>query len=66
MKIAILFDGASAFAESPDQDILGTVEAVGVSLTRAAGTLPLVADAPLERLLAVVEPIAAALEDGGR
>ena len=33
MKVAILFDGASAFAESPDQEILGTVRAVAVSLT---------------------------------
>ena len=33
MKVAILFDGASAFAESPDQEILGTVEAVSVSLS---------------------------------
>ena len=33
MKVAILFDGASAFAESPDQEILGTVRAVTVSLT---------------------------------
>ena len=33
MKVAILFDGASAFAGSPDQEILGTVEAVTVSLT---------------------------------
>ncbi|MEO8563980.1 MAG: hypothetical protein ABI601_18010 [bacterium] len=32
MKIAILFDGASAFALSPDQAILGTVEAVTASL----------------------------------
>jgi D-alanine-D-alanine ligase len=33
VKVAILFDGASAFAEFPDQEILGTVEAVGVSLS---------------------------------
>jgi len=33
VKVAILFDGASAFAESPDQEILGTVEAVSVSLS---------------------------------
>jgi D-alanine-D-alanine ligase len=33
VKVAILFDGASAFAESPDQEILGTVRAVSVSLT---------------------------------
>jgi D-alanine-D-alanine ligase len=32
MKVAILFDGASAFAESPDQEIIGTVDAVAVSL----------------------------------
>ena len=32
MKIAILFDGASASGGSPDQEILGTVEAVTVSL----------------------------------
>ena len=32
MKVAILFDGASAFAEFPDQEILGTVEAVASSL----------------------------------
>jgi D-alanine-D-alanine ligase len=33
VKIAILFDGASAFAESPDQEILGTVRAVTIALT---------------------------------
>jgi D-alanine-D-alanine ligase len=33
VKIAILFDGASAFAEFPDQEILTTVNAVGGSLT---------------------------------
>jgi D-alanine-D-alanine ligase len=32
VKIAILFDGASAFALAADQAILGTVEAVGASL----------------------------------
>ena len=32
MKIAILFDGASAFAETPDMEIIGTVDAVSVSL----------------------------------
>jgi D-alanine-D-alanine ligase len=32
VKIAILFDGASASGGSPDQEILGTVEAVTVSL----------------------------------
>ena len=32
MKVAILFDGASAFAESPDQEIIGTVDAVVASL----------------------------------
>ena len=33
MKVAVLFDGASAFAESPDQEILSTVRAVAVALT---------------------------------
>lgn len=32
MKVAILFDGASAFATSPDQLILGTVQAIEESL----------------------------------
>lgn len=32
MKIAILFDGASAYATNPDQLILGTVEAIEQSL----------------------------------
>ena len=32
MKIAILFDGASAYAANPDQLILGTVEAIERSL----------------------------------
>jgi D-alanine-D-alanine ligase len=32
VKVAILFDGASAFAESPDQEIIGTVDAVAASL----------------------------------
>ncbi|HEX3865206.1 MAG TPA: ATP-grasp domain-containing protein [Gemmatimonadaceae bacterium] len=33
MKIAILFDGASAYASTPDQLILGTVEAIEASLS---------------------------------
>ena len=33
MKIAILFDGASAFAEFPDQEIMAAVDAVADSLT---------------------------------
>ena len=33
MKVAVLFDGASAFAEYPDQEILTTVNAVSDSLT---------------------------------
>ena len=41
MKIAILFDGASAFAESPDQEILGTVEAVSVSLSTEGNSVVL-------------------------
>jgi D-alanine-D-alanine ligase len=32
VKVAILFDDASAFAESPDQEIIGTVDAVVASL----------------------------------
>jgi D-alanine-D-alanine ligase len=32
VKVAILFDGASAFAETPDQEIIGTVDAVAASL----------------------------------
>src|SRR4051794_34138561 len=32
MKVAILFDGASAYATKPDQLILGTVEAIEQSL----------------------------------
>ena len=39
MKIAILFDGASAEAETPDQEILGTVNAVSVSLTTEGNTV---------------------------
>jgi len=38
--------------------------ALGISLTRASGTLPLLANAPLERLLDVVGPLAAAVADG--
>ena len=34
MKVGILFDGASAFASSPDQLILGTVDAVQAELAR--------------------------------
>lgn len=33
MKVAILFDGASAYATNPDELILGTVEAIEKSLT---------------------------------
>ena len=39
--------------------------ALGISLTRASGTLPLLANAPLERLLDIVGPLAAAVADGG-
>lgn len=35
--------------------------ALGISLTRASGTLPRLASAPLDRLLTVVEPLARAL-----
>ena len=43
MKIAILFDGASAYASKPDQLILGTVEAIEKSLVaegNAVGYIP--------------------------
>jgi AcrR family transcriptional regulator len=36
--------------------------AIGVSLTRASGTLPTLAAAPLEDVLAVLEPLAGALQ----
>lgn len=39
MKIAILFDGASAFALAADQAILGTVEAVSASLAAEGNTI---------------------------
>jgi AcrR family transcriptional regulator len=37
--------------------------ALGLSLTRATGTLPQLAAAPLDGVLAIVEPLARALED---
>ncbi|HXD48032.1 MAG TPA: hypothetical protein VN600_04635 [Gemmatimonadaceae bacterium] len=39
MKIAILFDGASAYATKPDQLILGTVEAIEQSLVSEGNTV---------------------------
>ncbi|HEV7992104.1 MAG TPA: hypothetical protein VGP25_09780 [Gemmatimonadaceae bacterium] len=39
MKIAILFDGASAFALAADQAILGTVDAVSASLSAEGNTV---------------------------
>jgi len=39
VKIAILFDGASAFAETPDQEIISTVDAVAVSLTAEGNSI---------------------------
>ena len=39
MKVAILFDGASAEAETPDQEILETVSAVSLSLTTEGNTV---------------------------
>jgi AcrR family transcriptional regulator len=39
--------------------------AIGVSLTRASGTLPTLAEAPLEDVLAVLEPLAGALQQAG-
>jgi AcrR family transcriptional regulator len=39
--------------------------AIGVSLTRASGTLPTLAEAPLEDVLAVLEPLAGALQQPG-
>ena len=39
MKIAILFDGASAYATKPDQLILGTVEAIERSLVAEGNTI---------------------------
>jgi hypothetical protein len=38
--------------------------ATGVALTRAGGTLPALADAPLEDVLAVLSPLVAALHEG--
>jgi D-alanine-D-alanine ligase len=46
VKIAILFDGASASGGSPDQEILGTVEAVTVSLTGEGNSVVRVAVHP--------------------
>jgi AcrR family transcriptional regulator len=39
--------------------------AIGVSLTRASGTLPTLAAAPLEDVLAALEPLAGALQQPG-
>ena len=39
MKIAILFDGASAFAETPDMEIIGTVDAVSASLATEGNSI---------------------------
>jgi hypothetical protein len=39
VKVAILFDGASAEAETPDQEILETVSAVSLSLTTEGNTV---------------------------
>ena len=39
MKIGILFDGASAFAEFPDLSIIGTVDAVAASLEPEGNTV---------------------------
>jgi AcrR family transcriptional regulator len=39
--------------------------AIGVSLTRACGTLPALAGAPLRDVLAVLEPLVAALREDG-
>ena len=47
MKIAILFDGASAYASKPDQLILGTVDAIEQSLAaegNEVGRLPVYLD----------------------
>jgi D-alanine-D-alanine ligase len=47
MKVALLFDGASAYATKPDQLILGTVEAIEQSLVaegNEVGYLPVLLD----------------------
>jgi Tetracyclin repressor-like, C-terminal domain len=49
----------------PDADLRAEVLvalAIGVSLTRASGTLPTLADAPLEAVLAVLRPLVDALQ----
>lgn len=38
---------------------------VGLSLTRASGTLPTLAETPLDELLAVLEPVIDTLQDAG-
>jgi hypothetical protein len=38
--------------------------AIGVSLTRAGGTLPTLAEAPLDDVLTVLRPLVEALHDG--
>jgi AcrR family transcriptional regulator len=40
--------------------------ATGVALTRASGTLPTLADTPLDELLTALGPLVAALAEGGR
>jgi AcrR family transcriptional regulator len=52
----------------PDADLRAEVLvalAIGVSLTRGSGTLPTLAAAPLEAVLAVLEPLVDALQDPG-
>ena len=39
---------------------------IGVSLTRASATLPALAEAPLDKLLAVLQTVIDALQDGAR
>jgi len=39
VKVAILFDGASAFALAADQAILGTVDAVAASLSAEGNSI---------------------------
>jgi hypothetical protein len=61
---AVLSAGGAADAELRAEILVAT--AVGVALTRASGTLPTLARAPLDEVLAVLGTLIDALHEDGR
>jgi AcrR family transcriptional regulator len=62
------FAGELAARGAPDAELRAEILvalAIGLSLTRASGTLPALAETPIDELLAVLDPVIDTLQDAG-